>query len=163
MKKIIIVLVIILSSFYSKATIHIVNVWSGYNQFLPASFTIQLGDTIQWLPLDMPMMMHTITSTNIPTGATSFDVIWQAPTDTFFQYVPQVAGLYQYVCTPHVALGMTGSILVLNGTTAIGEHTANKALLKTIDILGKETKETKNELLFYIYDDGTVKKQIIIE
>ena len=163
MKKIVIVLVIILSSFYSKATIHIVNVWSGYYQFLPASFTIQLGDTVQWLPLDIPMMMHTITSTNIPSGATSFDVIWQAPTDTFFQYVPQVAGLYEYVCTPHDTLGMVGSIIVLNGTTAIGEHTTNKVLLKTIDILGRETKGTKNEPLFYIYDDGTVEKRITIE
>jgi hypothetical protein len=93
MKKVVIILVIILSSFYSKATIHIVNVWSGYFQFVNSTWTgsdiiIQLGDTVQWLPLDIPMMMHTITSTNIPSGAASFDVIWQAPADTFFQYVP---------------------------------------------------------------------------
>jgi len=29
--------------------------------------------------------------------------------------------------------------------------------------LGRETKGKKNEPLFYIYDDGTVDKQIIIE
>jgi hypothetical protein len=29
--------------------------------------------------------------------------------------------------------------------------------------LGRETKEKKNEPLFYIYDDGTVEKKIILE
>ena len=45
-------------------------------------------------------------------------------------------------------------------TTSITEHTTNKELLKTIDLLGRETK---NKPLFYIYDDGTVEKRIIIE
>jgi len=39
----------------------------------------------------------------------------------------------------------------------------NKTLLKITDFLGRETKGTKNEVLFYIYDDGTVEKKIIIE
>jgi len=47
--------------------------------------------------------------------------------------------------------------------TAIEEHTTNKELLRTIDVLGRETKRIKNEPLFYIYDDGTVEKHIIIE
>ena len=34
---------------------------------------------------------------------------------------------------------------------------------RVIDLLGRETKGTKNEVLFYIYDDGTVKKRIVIE
>jgi Leucine-rich repeat (LRR) protein len=46
--------------------------------------------------------------------------------------------------------------------TAIEEHTTNKELLKVTDILGKETKQT-NQPLFYIYDDGTVEKRIVIE
>jgi hypothetical protein len=44
--------------------------------------------------------------------------------------------------------------------TAIKEHTTDKELLRTIDILGRETK---NNPLFYIYDDGTVEKRIVIE
>jgi hypothetical protein len=44
--------------------------------------------------------------------------------------------------------------------TGIEEGTTNKELLRTIDVLGRETK---NEPLFYIYDDGTVEKKIIIE
>ena len=47
--------------------------------------------------------------------------------------------------------------------SAIQEHTTNKELLKVTDLLGRETKGTKNEVLFYIYDDGTVEKRIIIE
>ena len=39
----------------------------------------------------------------------------------------------------------------------------DKKLLKVTDISGRETKGTKNEALFYIYDDGTVEKKIIIE
>jgi len=38
----------------------------------------------------------------------------------------------------------------------------NRKLQKTVDILGRETKQT-NQPLFYIYDDGTVEKRIVIE
>jgi len=49
-----------------------------------------------------------------------------------------------------------------SGTTLIQEHITNKELLKVTDILGRETKQT-NQPLFYIYDDGTVEKRIVIE
>jgi hypothetical protein len=45
----------------------------------------------------------------------------------------------------------------------LGESDNTKHLLKITDLLGRETKGTKNEPLFYIYDDGTVEKRIIIE
>jgi len=38
-----------------------------------------------------------------------------------------------------------------------------KRLIKIIDILGREVNETQNIPLFYIYDDGTVEKKILIE
>ena len=77
-----------------------------------------MGDTIEWEPYFglLPMMLHTITSDNIPVGAASFDQVWQMPADTFFQYIPQVAGLYQYVCTPHIPNGMIGEFTVTNGS-----------------------------------------------
>jgi hypothetical protein len=40
---------------------------------------------------------------------------------------------------------------------------SDKKLLKVTDLLGRETKGTKNEVLFYIYDDGTVEKRIVID
>jgi len=58
---------------------------------------------------------------------------------------------------------MIGNFTVIDGTTAIKDHSTNKELLKVTDLLGRETKGTKNEPLFYIYDDGTVDKKIIIE
>jgi len=164
MKKILLILLII-SSFNSKGTIHKIGVWGGYYEFVPASITIQLGDTLQWEPFAglLPMMLHTITSDNIPVGAVSFDQVWQMPADTFFQYIPQVAGLYEYVCTPHIPNGMIGEFTVIDGTVAIKEHTTNKDLLKVTDLLGREAKGIKNEPLLYIYDDGTVEKRIIIK
>ena len=43
-------------------------------------------------------------------------------------------------------------------------HIENKrVLLKTTDILGRKSQNNKNTTLFYIYDDGTVEKKIIIE
>ena len=163
MKKLLLAL-FILSSFNSKGTIHQIQVWDGYMQFLPPNnIIVQLGDTIQWTPLDLPTMSHTITSSNIPAGAVPFDQIWQMPADTFFQYIPQVAGLYQYVCTPHIPNGMIGEFIVIDGTTSINEDTSNKELIKVIDILGRERNKNKNQPLFYIYDDGTVEKKIIFE
>ena len=46
--------------------------------------------------------------------------------------------------------------------TAIQEHAINKKILKVTNLLGRETKQT-NQPLFYIYNDGTVEKKIIIE
>ena len=115
MKKLLFILCII-SSFNSKGAIHQIQVWNGYFQFLPPNnISVQLGDTIQWIPLDPPTMTHTITSDNIPVGAVPFDQVWQLPADTFFQYIPQVAGLYQYVCTPHIPNGMIGEFTVTTG------------------------------------------------
>jgi len=50
-----------------------------------------------------------------------------------------------------------------SGTTDIKNFTSYKELLKVTDLLGREAKGTKNEVLFYIYDDGTVEKRIVIE
>ena len=44
----------------------------------------------------------------------------------------------------------------------IEEHSTNKKLLRITDLLGRETKQT-NQPLFYIYNDGTVEKKIVIE
>ncbi len=125
MKKLSFILFFLLSSFAVKATIHEILVWNGYYQFTPSDITIQLGDTIHWLPLDSPSMQHTITSTNIPEGAQEFDKIWQLPADTFFQYIPEYAGLYEYVCTPHeISWNMVGSFTV-EDASSINEITLN--------------------------------------
>ncbi|MDG1237338.1 MAG: T9SS type A sorting domain-containing protein [Flavobacteriales bacterium] len=106
-----------------KATIHEILVWDGYMQFLPQGNldSVNVGDTVQWLPLDFPSMVHTITSSNIPLGAAPFDQIWQAPADTFFQYIPTHVGLYEYVCTPHIPMNMVGSFNVVGNPSSISK------------------------------------------
>ena len=52
-----------------------------------------------------------------------------------------------------------GTISLINE----GKDYDGRKLLKIIDVLGRRTKEIRNESFFYIYDDGTVEKRIIIE
>ena len=49
-----------------------------------------------------------------------------------------------------------------SGTTSIQDHSTKKELFKVTDILGRKTKQT-NQSLFYIYNDGTVEKRVVIE
>ena len=49
-----------------------------------------------------------------------------------------------------------------SGVTSIQEHTTNKELLKVTDLLGRDTKQI-NQLLLYLYEDGTVEKKIAVE
>jgi len=61
------------------------------------------------------------------------------------------------------SIDATMSFSINCNPSSIQEYTTNKELLKVTDLLGRETKGTKNEVLFYIYDDGTVEKRIVIE
>ena len=51
---------------------------------------------------------------------------------------------------------------LINPPMSISEHIKQKEVVKIIDLLGRESKNT-NQPLFYIYDDGTIEKRIIIE
>ena len=46
-------------------------------------------------------------------------------------------------------------------TTITSENT--KKLINVVDILGRTTSSNKKTTLFYIYNDGTVEKRIIVE
>ena len=47
--------------------------------------------------------------------------------------------------------------------TNMSEIKTKKILIKIVDVLGRENKENQSGLLFYIYDDGTVEKKVIME
>jgi len=146
MKKSFYIFMLLLLPFGAKSTIHEILVWDGYMQFLPSSLEVELGDTIQWLPLDNPSMVHTVTSSNIPAGAVEFDVIWQAPADTFFQYIPAVIGLYEYVCTPHIQYDMIGSFNVVEAPAGMVEFEQNDFTIypnPASDILFIKTSEQR--------------------
>ena len=51
---------------------------------------------------------------------------------------------------------------LINQTSQLNELSEKKKLIKIIDVFGRRIKK-KNQLLFYIYDDGTVEKKLIIE
>jgi len=55
------------------------------------------------------------------------------------------------------------TIIVSIIISSIEEINNTKILKKITDVLGKETKKEHNTPLFYIYDDGTVEKKILIE
>ena len=38
-----------------------------------------------------------------------------------------------------------------------------RKLIEIVDVLGRKNKGLNNQPLFYIYDDGTVEKKIIVE
>ena len=44
----------------------------------------------------------------------------------------------------------------------ISEYNTDKKLLKIVDVLGREAKFKRNTTLFYIFDDGTVEKRMVI-
>ena len=93
-------------------------------------------------------------------------------TDTF-KLNPLLAGTYLFDLTlssgggePPCTAGIVpddNDIISFSVVNSVGieEHTTNKELLKVTDLLGRETKGTKNEVLFYIYTDGTVEKKYI--
>jgi uncharacterized protein (TIGR02145 family) len=60
----------------------------------------------------------------------------------------------------------TGRVLRCMKNNSVGLNNilpANKYVIKVFDIMGNESIEKPNELLFYLYNDGSVEKKIIIE
>lgn len=104
--------------------------------FAPNTLSINLGDTVLFTWVDGD---HTTTSATIPGGA----MAWDHPinsNNTSFTYVPAVAGVYNYVCTPHASMNMIGSFTVVN-PSGIAEHELSKAVF---DLYPSPAKEVLN-------------------
>ena len=54
-------------------------------------------------------------------------------------------------------------VMSCNFTNIEEINNANTKLIKIVDVLGRETPYQKNTPLFYLYEEGTVEKRIIIE
>ena len=50
-----------------------------------------------------------------------------------------------------------------NDQSHIDEVITQKRLMKSVDALGREVNHTTNQILFYIYDDGSVEKKFVVE
>jgi hypothetical protein len=132
-------------------------IYNGYNSYLSmpyVAFTIDAnGDTIQQGNMNL-------------FGAINLDTSWynysinsainpSYPLTMYFVYVVSIGGSVTDTC-----------ILTYSSTpTDITDINAsgNRKIISIVDVLGRETKGTKNEPLFYIYNDGTVEKRIVIE
>jgi plastocyanin len=99
-------------SFSSHATKVVVTVQNF--SFTPSSFTVNLGDTIQWKWINGT---HTTTSQTIPGGAATWNANINSATQTF-NYVPSVVGTYNYHCGIHPTT-MIASFSVVCGTPSL--------------------------------------------
>ncbi len=114
-KKLFMISTLALSVLKTNATVQQVSVANF--AFTPASFTINVGDTIVWI---WTSGNHNTTSTNIPAGAMSWSSGMNSGS-TFFLYVPAVAGTYNYLCTFH---GSMVANFIVNPSTGLTTHSA---------------------------------------
>jgi hypothetical protein len=54
-------------------------------------------------------------------------------------------------------------IATANEPMMINENIYSKKLIKITDGLGQEVNHTTNQILFHIYDDGSVEKKFVVE
>jgi plastocyanin len=93
------------------STTHTVNVGSGGNTFSPATLTAKVGDKVKFVWMGDA---HTVTEANgtgCVTKTGGFDSGLRN-TGANFEVTLMTAGTINYICTPHCALGMKGSITV---------------------------------------------------
>jgi plastocyanin len=81
----------------------------GETVFDPDSLTIAPGDTVHWV---WDSDTHNIAPQNTPDGAE-----WEGHTEiadagTEYEHTFETEGAYEYICEPHVAAGMEGTIQV---------------------------------------------------
>ena len=75
-----------------------------------------------------------------------------------------VSGEYTATLTNSVGCDSIANLNLTVATTGISEIDNNTSnIIKITDMLGQETPYRRNTPLFYIYDDGTVEKRIVIE
>lgn len=87
--------------------------------FTPATVRIQVGETVRWT--NGSNLMHTVTAdpdraadpsnVTLPSGASTFDSGNMEP-GAVFEHTFTVAGEYGYICVPHEAAGMVGTVVV---------------------------------------------------
>ena len=100
---------------------------------------------------------------NVSGGTPPYSYLWNTgPADTLSTITPSSNGIYSCDVKDNAGCIFNVVFTVINVPTSVLEFNSEKKLFKIVDILGRETKQT-NQPLFYIYDDGTVEKRIVIE
>ena len=101
---------------------------------------------------------------NVSGGVSPYSYLWNTGSaDTLSTIIPLANGIYSCEVKDKLGCVTTVSFTVTNISTDILEVDSKKKLIRITDILGRESKESQDGPLFYIYDNGTVEKRIIIE
>ncbi len=121
------------------------------NQFTTDSYSVTptIGSTYNWNIF--PFSSGTISSGQ---GTNSIEVYWNSGGPVTISVLETNSD------------GCEGDLVELSSSiiiSSINETYSERKLDKIINILGKEVKLSNNSTLFYIYDDGSVKKKIIID
>ena len=132
-----------------------IGVYNGLNSFLNypyVAFTLDSsGDTIQ------KGNMNLFGAINLDTTWYNYSILNPInpifPLSIYFVYYDE----YMLEDTCILTYNLTPTVI-----TDINES-GYRNLISIINVLGKKGKGTKNEVLFYIFDDGTVEKKIILE
>jgi len=74
-----------------------------------AEVTIRSGETVGWRHVGANP--HTVTSTDVPSGARAFESPTMSHNDTF-TVTPSVAGTYVYYCATHPSIMVGARIIV---------------------------------------------------
>ena len=69
---------------------------------------------------------------------------------------------YDYNISDHRPVGLKLEVDAVISTIHNLEN-SNKNLIKIVDILGRETKPKKNTPLFYMYENGSVEKKVVVD
>tara|TARA_A100001037_G_scaffold306573_1_gene352842 strand:+ start:382 stop:1809 length:1428 start_codon:yes stop_codon:yes gene_type:complete len=100
-------------------------------------------------------------SASVNGGIPPYTFLWNTGENTQV-ITPSSNGMYSCDVIDDNGCITTASFNVVNIPSNLFEINDSKILIKIVDILGRERKGENKEPLFYIYDDGTVEKRMII-
>ena len=104
------------------------------------------------------------TNISIDYNTSSYDTLSVTASIVWNGLPLSVSGDYSTTLINSVGCDSIANLNLTVTTTGISDVANCKSnLVKITDILGQETPQRRNTPLFYIYDDGTVEKRIIIE
>ena len=87
---------------------------------------IGIGQTVKWIPTDKG---HNVEFKEMPKGVKKF----KSKVNKDAEYNFKIPGIYLYICTPHIAMGMIGLVVV-------GNDLSNLEDIKKVKMRGKSKK-----------------------
>ena len=110
--------------------------------FVPATVTIQPGDTVQWINVD-PFQLDHATVSGTGSADPAMGEIWNSGTlrtNESFEFTFHEAGTFEYFSVPHEFEGMFGVVIVSTTTDVPGveDSTWGKIKQQFADILPRD-------------------------